>query len=49
MSTDTMAPMTTDVIAAFFGPLLDGSSNGDLAEVARRYAPVTVERTVESR
>jgi dienelactone hydrolase len=49
LSTDDMAPMTADVITAFFGPILNGAANGDLDEVARRYPSVTLERTVESR
>jgi dienelactone hydrolase len=46
MPTETMAPMTADVITAFFGPILGGASNGELGDVAQRYRSVTVERTV---
>jgi hypothetical protein len=49
LSTDAMAPMTADIVAGFFGPILDGASNGDLAEVPQRYPAVTVDRTVEAR
>jgi dienelactone hydrolase len=49
MSTDTMAPMTADVVAAFFGPILGGASNGDLSQVAERYPAVTIERTIDAR
>jgi len=48
MPTDDMAPMTADVVAAFFGPILDGSTNGDLAEVSSRYPSVKLVRTVQS-
>ena len=47
LSTDAMTPMTADVVAGFFGPILDGASNGDLVQVAKRYPSVTLERTVE--
>jgi hypothetical protein len=49
LPTDAMAPMTAVVVAGFFGPILDGASNGDLADVAERYPSVTVDRTVEPR
>ena len=49
LSTDAMAPMTADVIAAFFGPIVNGPTNGDLAEVSERYPSVQLERTVASR
>ncbi|HYI45893.1 MAG TPA: hypothetical protein VE174_10605 [Actinomycetota bacterium] len=49
LSTDDMAPMTADVVAAFFGPILHGATNGDLADVAGRYPSVTLERTVKPR
>lgn len=49
LSTDAMAPMTADVVVGFFGPILDGASNGGLAEVAQRYPAVTVDRAVEAR
>ena len=46
LSADEMAPMTADVIAAFFGPILGGSDNGDLTAVSERYPLVSVDRTV---
>jgi dienelactone hydrolase len=49
LSTDTMAPMSADVVAAFFGPILEGATDGDLAEVSRRYPSVQLERTVQPR
>ena len=49
LSTDAMAPMTADVVAAFFGPTLNGATNGDLAEVSRRYPAVKLERTAQPR
>jgi dienelactone hydrolase len=49
LATNEMAPMTADVIAAFFGPILDGATNGDLAEVSERYPAVKLERTVAPR
>lgn len=48
-TTAEITPVTSDVVTAFFGPILGGSDNGDLNDVARRYASVTLERTVESR
>jgi len=49
MSTETIVPVTADVVTAFFGPILNGPSSGDLAHVAQRYPSVTVDRTVEAR
>jgi hypothetical protein len=49
LSTEAMAPMTGDVVAAFFGPILNGESNGDLDEVSRRFPSVSVERTIQPR
>ena len=46
MSTETVTPVTADIVTAFFGPILHGSSNGDLAQVAQRYPSVTVDRSV---
>jgi dienelactone hydrolase len=49
LSTDAMAPMTADIVAGFFGPILRGSDNGNLAQVARRHPSVVLERTVDPR
>jgi len=47
LATDEMASMTADVIAGFFGPILDGATNGDLADVSQRHPAVHVDRIVE--
>ena len=47
LSTADMAPMTADVVAGFFGPILGGAHNGDLVRVAERYPSVTLNRRVE--
>jgi predicted dienelactone hydrolase len=43
---DSMTPITADIVSAFFGPILDGSSNGDLDGVASLHTVVTIDRWV---
>lgn len=49
MSVDSMTPITADIVSGFFGPILDGSSNGDLDRVASLHPEVTIDRWVTPR
>jgi predicted dienelactone hydrolase len=44
MTIESMTPITADIVSGFFGPILDGSSNGDLDQVASIHPEVTVDR-----
>jgi hypothetical protein len=44
MPIDSMTPIAADIVSGFFGPILDGSSNGDLERVASLHPEVTIDR-----
>jgi hypothetical protein len=45
-TSDSMTSITADIVSGFFGPILDGSSIGDLDRVASLHPEVTINRWV---
>jgi len=46
MTVGSMTPIAADIVSGFFGPILGGSSNGDLDRVASLHPEVTIDRWV---